>query len=218
MKIALITGSETFGQYVTNPTKWAALMADGKEIAGYKIHSLVLPSVVRLSSDIDDAGTTILKKAQEVGADIIISLGMASGAKGFRLERTATNWIHNQRYCSSQENDHPLDPSRPEKEEMKIDLSHLDMVKAQKLFERANLSFDPVISDEPGQYSCNAWIYGTLLAMQKQKLTIPYIFLHVACTKEAIELMPDFDRDHKLLIKKEDILKALKIILASSSR
>jgi pyrrolidone-carboxylate peptidase len=169
MKTVLITGSETFGRYITNPTKWAALTADGKEIAGYQVHSLVLPSVVRLSPEIDDAGTTILKKAQEVGTDIIISLGMASEVGGFRVERTATNWIHNEAYCSPQENDHPLDPSRPEKEEMKIDLSHLDIEKAQELFEQANL------------------------------------------------LMSDFDRENKIIIKKEDTLKALEIILQSSN-
>jgi pyrrolidone-carboxylate peptidase len=215
MKTALITGSETFGRYITNPTKWLALAADGKEIAGYQVHSLVLPSVVRLSSDVDDAGTTILKKAQEIGADIIISFGMASEVGGFRLERTATNWIYNQRYCSPQENNHSLDPSRPEKEEVKIDLSYLDMEKMQRLFEQVNLPFDSTISDDPGQYSCNGWIYRTMLAMQKQNVTIPYVFMHTACTEEAIGLMPDFDRANKVLIKKEDTLKALEIILQS---
>ena len=46
MKKAIITGSETFGQYITNPSKWLALSVDKKVIAGYEMHSLVFPSIV----------------------------------------------------------------------------------------------------------------------------------------------------------------------------
>lgn len=46
MKKAIITGSETFGKYITNPTKWLALYVDRKVIVDYEIHSLVFPSVV----------------------------------------------------------------------------------------------------------------------------------------------------------------------------
>lgn len=51
--------------------------------------------------------------------------------------------------------------------------------------------------------------------MKKKQLTIPYLFVHSACTEEAVELIPDFDRVHKQLNKKEDLLKALAIILLS---
>jgi pyrrolidone-carboxylate peptidase len=215
MREALITGSETFGRYITNPSKWLALSVDGKVIADHRIHTLVFPSTVRLPEGMENAGTTIVKKAQEVGAHVIISFGMASEVKGFRLERSATNWIYNEKYCSPDENNHPLDPTRPEKEHLQIDLSPWDREKIQSLFVRENIPFDPKVSDDPGQYSCNGWIYRTLRAMQEQDSTIPYLFVHTACTEEAIELIPDFDRVNKILIKKEDTIKALEIILQS---
>jgi|SRR3989344_9142 len=214
MKKALITGSETFGKYITNPTKWLALSAEGKTIAGYEIHSLVFPSVVLNPEGIENKGETTIRKAKEIGADVIISFGMASEVRGFRLEKTGVNWVYNKKYLTDKENNRPLEPSQPEKEKVEADLSHWDAEKMKGLFADANLPFESSISDDAGQYSCNSWIYRTLLAMKKQKVKIPYLFVHCACTEEAIELVPDFDRS-KILIKKEDMLKALEIVLKS---
>ena len=61
MKNILLTGSETFGKYLANPSKWLALTVDGKEIAGYKIHSLILPSVVLVPEGDEDPGIRIVK-------------------------------------------------------------------------------------------------------------------------------------------------------------
>lgn len=215
MKKVIVTGSETFGNYITNPTKWLALFVDGKDIAGYEIHSLVFPSVVLLPEGIENPGETIVRKAKEIGADIVISFGMASEVKGFRLERTGVNWICSEKYLSSSENNRPLDPSQPEKEQIKVDLSDWDIEKMRGLFTNAHIPFDSKISDDAGQYSCNSWIYRTLLEMKKKQLAVPYLFVHSACTEEAIELIPEFDRVNKLLNKKEDLLKALEIILKS---
>lgn len=215
MKKAIITGSETFGKYISNPTKWLALSVDGKIIADYEIHSLVFPSVVLTPKGMENHGETIVKKTQEINADAIISFGMASEVKGFRIERSGTNWIYNKKYLSPSENNQPLDSSQPKKEQMKADLSFWDIEKMQELFAKTHIPFESTISDDPGQYSCNSWIYRTLLAMKKKQLTIPYLFVHTACTEEAIELIPDFDRVNKQLNKKEDLLKALEIILQS---
>ena len=77
MKKAIITGSETFGKYMTSPTKWLALYADGKVIADYEIHSLIFPAVVLLTEGEENPGEIIARKAQEISADVIISFGMA---------------------------------------------------------------------------------------------------------------------------------------------
>jgi len=215
MKKALITGSETFGKYLANPTKWLALSANGKVIADYEIHSLVFPAVVLFPEGEENPGEVIVKKAQEINADVIISFGMASEVKGFRLEQTGINWIYNEKYLSSFENNRPVDPTEPEKEQLQTDLSSWNMQKMQELFTKANIPFESKISDDAGQYACNGWIYRTLLEIKKQKIKTPYVFVHCSCTEEAIELIPDFDRKNKLLIKKEDMLKELEIILQS---
>lgn len=215
MKKALITGSETFGKYVFSPSKWLALTADHTVIAGHEIHSLVFPSVVLIPEVQEHPGETIVRRAQEIAADVIVSFGMASEVKGFRLERSGSNWIHNEKYLSSFENNRPLETLRPEKEHLQNDLTAWDIEKMHALFAHAQLPLESMISDDPGQYSCNSWIYRTLLTMQEKHLTIPYLFVHTSCTEEAIALIPDFDRAHKSLIKKEDTLKALEAILQS---
>ncbi|HEY4513083.1 MAG TPA: hypothetical protein VJH06_01035 [Candidatus Paceibacterota bacterium] len=215
MKKAIITGSETFGKYMTSPTKWLALYADGKVIADYEIHSLIFPAVVLLTEGEENPGEIIARKAQEISADVIISFGMASEAKGFRLERNGINWIYNEKYLTSFENNQRLDPSQPEKEKLETNVSVWNVEKMQELFIKANIPFESKISEDAGQYACNGWIYRTLLAMKKKQLTIPYLFVHCSCTEEAIELMPEFDKVNKLIIKKEDTLKALEIILQS---
>jgi pyrrolidone-carboxylate peptidase len=213
MKTALVTGFETFGKYVFNPSKWLSLSVDGKTIADYKIHSLVFPSIVRFPEDAQNPGAIVVKKAQEIGADLIISFGIASDVKGFRIERSATNWIYNEKYCQEYENNRPLDSSKPDKEQIQNDLSNWDIKKMQNLFREANIPFDSTISDDPGQFCCNALIYQTLRAMTKKEIKIPYLFIHCACTEESIELIQDFDRNNKIIIKKEDMKKALEIIL-----
>lgn len=214
MKKVLITASEPFGKYITHPAKWLALSVDGKVISGYEIHSLVFPSVVLVPEGMTNPGEIIVKKAQEIGAVAIISFGMSSVVKGFQLERSGTNWIYNEKYLSAEENNRPLEISQPPKEQLQTDMSYWDMNKMQKLFTEASIPFEPTISDDPGQYSCNSWIYRTLLAMRKRNLKTPYLFVHSACTKEAIELIPEFDKN-KTLIKNQDMLKALEIILES---
>ena len=77
--------------------------------------------------------------------------------------------------------------------------------KIEKDFKKKGLPYDPKISDDPGQYSCNGWIYRTTYALKKQKLNIPYLFVHAACTKKAIEFIPDFPTNKKVLIKENDL-------------
>lgn len=214
MKTALITGSETFGRYITNPTKWLALSAEGRILADHKIYSLIFPSIVGLPKDTEDPGSVIIKKAVEINAKVIISFGMASEVKGFRIERSATNWIYNEKYCSADENNRPLNPTRPAKEQLQIDLTKWDIEKVRKLFAKAHIPFDQKISDNPGQYSCNSWIYRTILARKKYIIKTPYIFVHTACTPASVALISDF-LPKKVLIKNNDLLIALEIFLRS---
>ncbi len=214
MKTALITGSETFGKYIFNPTKWLSLKAEGKVINGHKIHSLVFPSIIRLPRDAENHGETIVKKAIEINADVIISFGMASEVKGFRIERSATNWIELEKYCPKYENKRRIDDKKPAHEKAEIDLKYWDLEKIEEAFNKKKLPYDPQISDDPGQYSCNGWIYRTIYALEKYKLNIPYLFVHTACTKKAIEFLHDFSIK-KTLIKENDLVKALEIFLES---
>src|SRR3989339_663820 len=205
-KTALITGSESFGRYLMNPAKWLALTAEGKIIAGHKISSLVFPTTIMIPPHAEDSGATIVKKAQEMKASVILSFGLASEAKGFRLERSGYNWIFNEKYCPVYENNYPIDQVKPSREKLQIDLSKWNLPLMKQLFQKEHIPLDPQISDDPGRFSCNSWIYRTLVAMKKYHLHIPYLFVHSACTEETIELIPDFPRDKKIVIPKEYLL------------
>jgi len=209
---ALITGSETFGDYIFNPTKWLALTARGKIINDHKIHTMVLPAIVLDQKNAPDSGEIIVKKAIELDAKAIISFGMASDVKGFRIERSATNWIENEKYCSEYENKQRIDEGRLAREQVQVDLSRWNLEKMEKEFKKQKLQFESKISDDPGNFSCNGWIYRTVRAMKKYNLKIPYLFVHVSCTKETIEFVPDFS-PKKMLIKKEDLMRGLEVIL-----
>ena len=198
-----------------NPSKWLAVYANGRMIAGHKIFSIIFPTTTLLPSGVEDPGTTIVKKAIEIKADVIISFGLASEAKGFRIERSGYNWIENIPYCQPYEIFHVLDIKRPAKEQIRIDMSQWNLELIKKLCIEKNLPIDPKISDDPGRFSCNSWIYRTLIALKKLNVKIPYLFVHSACTEETIELIPDFPRDKKTVIPKEYLPRALEIFLQS---
>ena len=215
MKQAIITGAETFGDYIMNPSKWLALSANGKTIAGYNINSMVFSCTVCVPTSCDNPGQLIVQKATEIDADVVISFGIKSSAQGIKLERSGTNWVNNEKYLLPSENNKPLEPSLPAKQQIQSDLSYWDIDKMHRLLAESNIKFESDISDSAGLYVCNGWIYRTLLAMDEKQLKIPYLFVHLPCTEESIELIPDFDRTNKTLIKKEDTLKVLEIILSS---
>jgi pyrrolidone-carboxylate peptidase len=208
-KIALITGFETFGNYNVSPSKWLALSANGRVISEHRMHALIFPSISRLA---EDPGVTIVRKAQEIDANIILSFGLSSEAKGFRLERSATNWICS-KYAAAYENDQPVDAQHPAQEQIHLDLSRWDLDKMRSLFQEANIPLEFRTSDDPGQFACNAWIYRTHNALKQSGLNLGYLFVHTSCTEESIELIADFPRDRKMIIPKEMTLKALELLL-----
>ena len=57
-------------------------------------------------------------------------------------------------------------------------MSNWDFEKMKQLFKSELLSFDPKVSTDIGNYSCNNWMYRSLLAMQKMQVNIPFLFVH----------------------------------------
>lgn len=215
MKKVLITGFEPFGDYVVNPTEWLASYVDTKVIAGYEVHSLVISKQLLFEKGERNTGELVIKKAQEVGAEIIISFGIASDVKGFRFEQSSINWIYNEKYCSKEENNTLLDSREQEKKKRSIDFSPWDFEAIKQRCKESGLLCEDTISVDAGAYICNALIYRTLQAMEKEGLKIPYLFIHTACTEESVRTIITFDREKKVLIKNEDLLTMLWVVLGS---
>ena len=81
-------------------------------------------------------------------------------------------------------------------------------------FKSLNIKFENQISTFPGNYCCNALMYRTLEAMELNLLKIPYLFLHIPCSSEAVEGLENFDFRKDLITMEE--LRKIMIVISES--
>ena len=80
----LITGFDPFGGKTVNPS-WGAVRLLPDQIGKYELCKLNIPTVY------GQAAQMVLEKAQDIGADVIISVGQAGGRDAVTPERIAVN-------------------------------------------------------------------------------------------------------------------------------
>lgn len=80
----LITGFEPFGETNINPS-WEAVRRLPDRVGEYELCKLNIPTVYA------EAANLVLEKAQEIGADAVISVGQAGGRDAVTPERIAVN-------------------------------------------------------------------------------------------------------------------------------
>lgn len=204
MKTAILTGFSTFGNYTVNPTEILTRHLDGKTLAGHLIHSFVLPTEVICSQGTINHGRQVVEKAVSMKASAIISLGIASEARGVRVETKCINWLENNRYCTEFENRRPVDYSSRIREEKFVQLDKWNLSRLSEELASLGISFE--ISNNAGTYCCNALMYRTLQHMQEWSIKIPFIFAHVPCTEESIANIVGFDRKSKILVRQEELV------------
>jgi len=215
MENILITGFEPFGEYAENISEIAAMQI--KKLGKYNVYGLVFP--VRIfPKNGEDYGKTILAKAKEIDAKAIISLGIASDVVGARVEKQAINWVENSKYCLDSEQRRVIDESLILKKEFRVDLKRWSLDRLWN-FSTLNeklclqgISCDIDFSSDAGTFCCNALIFRTLVAMEKDGCEIPYLFLRVPCSAEAVKNIPDFNKA-KDLMSLEKLEKVLAVIL-----
>ena len=84
MKKLLITGFAPFGGGDINPS-WQAVQALPRQVGDFELYKMELPTVFGA------AAALVLAKAEEIGADMVLSVGMASGRDAVTPERIAVN-------------------------------------------------------------------------------------------------------------------------------
>ena len=84
MKKMLITGFAPFGGADVNPS-WQAVSRLPDRIGDFELCKLEIPTVFA------EAAAMVLEKAREIGADVVISVGMAGGRDAVTPERIAVN-------------------------------------------------------------------------------------------------------------------------------
>lgn len=236
MKNILITGFEPFGDYTENLSELAATRLN--KIGDYNVHGLVFPvrifpinqrRIVKYTVNGQQRfyaepvntinyGDMIVAKAKEIDACAIISLGIASDVCGIRIETQATNWVENYKYCLDNEQRRVLDENLILKKEFMVDLSKWRLAKLWNMgvlinqFRDADCDCNVALSYDAGTFCCNALMFRTLLALQKNRCDIPYLFLHIPCSKEAVKDIPNFDKN-KDFMSLEKLEKILAVIL-----
>jgi pyroglutamyl-peptidase len=205
----LITGFRPFGNYKVNPTE--QFLKNHSVLGNLRLHSLIFPAR-SLVEGAEDFGLTIVETAKALKAVAIISLGMSSAVKGLRIETRAINWSAG-KYCLETEDRQRLNPSFPAWYSKKVNLAHWDTEEMFKNFGFSSIRFEKRISIHAGTYCCNALMYRTLVALGPA-YQIPYIFIHIPCSAEAVAELDDFDK-YKDLIDSETLKKILLIVSAS---
>lgn len=212
-KNILVTGFEKYGDYKINPTE--KFLKNHSVLGNYYLHSLIFPPNI-FSAGAENFGREIVDLAIKLKAVAIISLGMSSEVKGLRIESTAINWCDN-KYCLQSESDRKLDMSCQPWQEKEINLRYWNIDLMFEKFRYLNIKFEEKISNFPGYYCSNALMYRTLKVLRSNDFysyRIPYLFLHIPCTAEAVEGVKDFDKTKDLITM--EILRQILLVVSES--
>jgi len=196
MNKILITGFERFGDYKENITE--VIRRNILKLPNHSLEYMIFP--VRIfSNGAENYGKQIISRAKKINAKAIISLGMGSDIKGLRVESRAINWVENAKYCIPSEQRRVIDNSLSPKSALSIDLNKWDISKIFSAFKEMNIIHEPKISTDANSFCCNALMFRTLQVIQLEKCAIPYIYIHLPCSKHAIEGISDFDESKHLI-------------------
>lgn len=148
----LVTGFGPFPGVPHNPTAAVARTLDGREVAGRRVVGRVLPvSFAR-------APALTVRLARELGAELVLGLGVATQRAGLEVECVA------RRVCGD----------NVDVDGLTGELAGPEQVPATLDVERLAEALGARLSSDAGQYVCNAWLYEVAGA-----LDVPVGFLHV---------------------------------------
>lgn len=210
-KSILVTGFGKFGNYKVNPTE--EFLLKHKVLGNYNIHSLIFPPNT-FSAGAANFGQKIVKTAKKFEAKAIISLGLSSEVKGLRIEGQALNWSDS-KYGFRSEGDRKLNVNYQPWHFKEINLKYWDINSMFEKFRFLNIKFEEKISRFPGYYCCNALMYRTLEALELNlDFYLPYVFLHIPCTAEAVAGVEDFDKSKELITM--ETLRQIMVVVSES--
>ncbi|MES2087962.1 MAG: hypothetical protein V4467_03125 [Patescibacteria group bacterium] len=216
-KTVLITGFRKFGVYRCNPTETLVENLKGKNLGGFQIFGKLFDSSMTVANAGPEGhcGEIISHLVTVFGASAVVSLGMWSTISGIRFESRCSNWVHNDKYCKSGENNRPIVGTRPPKEIIGLDLRPWNIPSIQKKLRRAEIPFEAEISQDAGGFCCNALMYLASRALKNHRRQVPFMFAHVPCTKEAVKglSVEQFNPEGKVILTDSELETALLVIL-----
>lgn len=150
MKKLLITGFAPFGGADVNPS-WLAVEALPTIIGEYELYKMEIPTVF------GEAAAMVIQKAVEIGADAVLSVGMAAGRDAVTPERIAVN-IRDARIPDNRGN-------QPRGEFVVPDgpAAYFSTVPVEKMAQAIrDKEIRATVSNSAGAYVCNDVMYSLL--------------------------------------------------------
>ena len=163
MKKLLITGFVPFGGADVNPS-WLAVERLPNQVGEYKLCKREIPTVF------GEAATMVYSKAVEIGADVILSVGMAAGRDAVTPERIAVN-IRDARIPDNAGN-------QPRGEFVAADgpAAYFATVPVEKMAQAIReKNLRATVSNSAGAYVCNDVMYSLLHAFHKTEVKVGFI-------------------------------------------
>lgn len=163
MKKLLLTGFEPFGGETTNPS-WDALAPLPEVIGEFSVTKIEIPVVFGLSADI------VIKKADEIGADVILCIGQAGGRDAITPEMIGINLRYG-RIPDNQGNE-----PRDEKISERGENAYFTTIPVRKIADAiAEKGIPSKVSYSAGAYVCNDVIYSLLERYNNTDVKIGFI-------------------------------------------
>lgn len=163
MRKLLITGFEPFGGETTNPS-FEVLKLIPDQIKDFCLTKMQIPVVFGLSAE------TVIKKAEEIGADVILCIGQAGGRDSVTPEMLGINL----RYAGIPDN--KGNEPRDEKISENGENAYFTTIPVRKISEEISKKGIPSkISYSAGAYVCNDVIYSLLAHFNDTDVKVGFI-------------------------------------------
>ena len=170
MKRVLITGFEPFGGEEINPS-WEAVRLLPDRIGECSLTKMLVPVVFT------EAAERVIKKAREVSADVILSIGQAGGRAGITPEAVAIN------LCYAKIPDNAGNQPKDEAVMVGGESAYFSTLPVRRIAEAiAEAGIRSEVSYSAGAYVCNDLLYRLLAEFDGNGVGVG--FIHVPYVTE----------------------------------
>ena len=178
MKKMLITGFEPFGGETTNPS-WDALALLSDVVGDFQLTKLEIPVVFGVAAD------TVIKRAEEIGADVILCIGQAGGRDAVTPEMIGINL----RYATIPDN--LGNEPRDEKILNLGENAYFTTLPVRKIADAiCEKKIPSKVSYSAGAYVCNDVIYSLLAHFDNTKTRVGFIHVPYSTDQNKQPSMP----------------------------
>lgn len=197
-----------FGPYPVNSTQRVLdILKRGGEFE-------IIPVVYEAIIPANNRGKELVDMALKRGASGILSLGMASEKRGVCIERCASNVIDSPKYCPPELQKTAIRADRAYGEKVHLNLNPWCI---EPFSGRCSEEGVPVeYSYDAGGFCCNHLAYQTRLDLLEVGISLPFLFVHLPCCREAVPNMEDFIRAGKVTYSPALMAKGIELLLSGA--